>query len=242
MNLDEKVEKSVDFIREQLEVYKPNEIATVNSFGKDSMVMQHLVNQVNPNIKVIWIRPPFLPLETAKFAFKVITMWDLDVYFATNRLEGDKRFMENVVYKPKIWKTNPELCCQIFKVKPAMEAVEYLKLQAWFSGMRKTESEKRGMYTRTWKQGAFTKLHPIIDFTEADIWRYIAVHKLPVHPWYESYRSLGCEPCSFPNTWESERGGRWKDTMMEGGDCGIHCTPMVNPSEVGRYSLKVKKN
>jgi len=111
-----------------------------------------------------------------------------------------------------------------------LDAVQETGIKAWFSGMRNTESEKRGMYTRIWKQGdnAIIKLHPIIDFTEADVWRYTAVHKLPVHLWYgDGYRSLGCEPCSFPNTWESERGGRWKNTMMEGGDCGVHCTPMI---------------
>jgi len=117
-------------------------------------------------------------------------------------------------------------CCQIFKVEPIMRAVNELGLQAWFSGLRRTESEKRGMYTHEWRQGDFVKLHPILDFTEADVWRYIATHDVPVCKLYaEGYRSLGCEPCSHPNVWYAERGGRWKDTMMEGGDCGIHCTP-----------------
>jgi len=220
--MDEKVEKALDFIRENINKYE--RIATVNSFGKDSIVLQHLVNQVDPNLLVLWIKPPFLPKETVKFAKKVIEMWNLNVQVVTSRFEKDQEWMSNVVYKPKLWKTNPELCCQIFKVQPIMQAVQELDLQAWFSGMRKTESEKRGMYTPVWKQGPFTKLHPILEFTEADVWRYLATRNLPVHPWYgEGYRSLGCDPCSAPNTWYAERGGRWKDTMMEGGDCGIHC-------------------
>ncbi|NIO38139.1 phosphoadenosine phosphosulfate reductase family protein, partial [Candidatus Bathyarchaeota archaeon] len=51
----------------------------------------------------------------------------------------------------------------IFKVEPVMRAVEELDLKAWFSGMRKTESEKRSMYTYVWPQGPFVKLHPILD-------------------------------------------------------------------------------
>jgi phosphoadenosine phosphosulfate reductase len=223
--MDEKVADSLRFIREKVKEYE--RIATVCSFGKDSMVMQHLVNQVKPDILVLWIKPPFLPKETVKFAYRVIDEWNLNVKILTSDFEKDREYMENVVYKPKLWKTNPELCCQIFKVQPVMKAVHELDLQAWFSGLRRTESEKRSMYRRVWKQGPFVKLHPILDFTEADIWRYTAVHRLPVHPWYGlGYRSLGCESCSFPNVWSSERGGRWKDTMMEGGDCGIHCTPM----------------
>jgi len=222
--MDEKVEDALSFIEEQLQKY--DRIALVSSFGKDSMVVKHLVLQKNPNILILWIKPPFLPKETIEFAEKVKQEWNLNLKIVESEKVKDKNFMENVVLKPKLWKTNPELCCQIFKVEPIIRAVQELNLQAWFSGMRKTESEKRSMYTRVWRQGKFVKLHPILDFTEADVWRYIAVHKLPVHPWYGlGYRSLGCEPCSFPNVWASERGGRWKDTMMEGGDCGIHCTP-----------------
>lgn len=224
--MDEKVQQALVFIKEQLEVYPADKIATTNSFGKDSILTQWLVNQVNPNLLVLWIKPPFLPDETVVFARQIIDEWNLNVKVLISEREKDKQFMENVVYKPRLWKTNPELCCQIFKVEPVMRAVQELELDAWFSGMRNTESEKRGIYTRIWKQGRFTKLHPIINFTESDVWRTIAVNHLPVHPWYGlGYRSLGCEPCSSPNTWNSERGGRWADTMMEGGDCGIHCTP-----------------
>jgi len=224
--MDEKVEQALQFIQKQLDIYSFDEIAVVNSFGKDSMVTQHLVMSLEPNILTLWIKEPFSPKETNEYAERMIREWNINIMVLTSLKEQDKKFMENIVYKPRLWKTNPELCCQLFKVEPVMSAVQYLKLKAWFSGMRKSESEKRGIYTQVWKQGQFTKLHPIIDFTEADIWRYLACHRIPVNPLYlEGYRSLGCEPCSMPNRWNSERGGRWADTMMEGGDCGIHCTP-----------------
>jgi len=145
--------------------------------------------------------------------------------------------MENIVYKPNIPKSNPELCCQVFKDEPLFKKVRKMELKAWFSGLRGTESEKRGMFTSEWKQGEFVKLHPILEWTEADIWRYTAVHRLPIHPWYGlGYRSLGCEPCSFPNVWTAERGGRFKDTAMEGLSCGIHCIPpFANKSEWDKY-------
>jgi len=182
--LDEKVEKSLQFIQQQLEVYKPNEVATVNSFGKDSILMQWLINQVNPDLKVLWVIPPFLPNETLIFAEAVIKKWNLNIIRIRSNKLKDKQFMENIVYKPKLWKTNPENCCVTFKDEPMFKKVRELKLKAWFSGLRATESEKRSMFTREWKQGNFVKLHPILDWTEADIWRVTAVHKLPVHSWY----------------------------------------------------------
>lgn len=223
--MDEKGEDALNFIKEKVEEYE--RIALINSFGKDSMVVMHLVRKVRPEIPVLWIRSPFLPKETIELAEKVTKMWNLNLKVVESEFVHNKEFMENIVLKPDLPKTNPEACCQYFKVAPLMKAVRDLDLEAWFSGLRRTESEKRGKYTRVWRQGPFVKLHPILEWTEADVWRYTAVHKLPVHPWYGlGYRSLGCEPCSFPNVWTAERGGRWKDTMMEGGGCGIHETPM----------------
>ena len=47
------------------------------------------------------------------------------------------------------------------------------------------------------------RVHPILHWTEVDVWRYILQERLPVNPLYFSrngkrYRSLGCMPCTFP--------------------------------------------
>jgi len=217
--LDEKVKTALKFIKEQLKNYK--NIAVPNSFGKDSMVVQHLVNQVAPNLPVIWLKPPFLPKETVEFAEKVIKDWKLNIIVAKSKREDNKQFMEDVVEMPMLWKSNPEACCSIFKVKPMKEEIAKHNFDAWFSGLRKTESDTRKNYDYIWKQGDFTRLHPILTFTEADIWRYTAVNKLPVNPLYkDGYRSLGCLKCSEPNHFElDERGGRWAGTEMAGGEC-----------------------
>ena len=72
------------------------------------------------------------------------------------------------------------------------------------------------------------KINPILEWTEADVWRYIACNNIPVHEWYKrGYRSLGCEPCtSLIGDDEPERAGRWRGTSKEGGECGIHT--MIN--------------
>ena len=42
-------------------------------------------------------------------------------------------------------------------------------------------------------------------FTEKDIWRYLALYKIPVNPLYKKgYRSLGCKPCSHKEKSECE--------------------------------------
>ena len=52
--------------------------------------------------------------------------------------------------------------------------------------------------------GTHIRVHPLLDWTELDIWEYIHAEKIPVVPLYfdqgkgERYRSLGCFPCTFP--------------------------------------------
>jgi sulfate adenylyltransferase subunit 2 len=48
------------------------------------------------------------------------------------------------------------------------------------------------------------RIHPLLDWTELDIWEYIAIEKIPVVSLYfnngqnQRYRSLGCYPCTKP--------------------------------------------
>jgi sulfate adenylyltransferase subunit 2 len=62
-----------------------------------------------------------------------------------------------------------------------------------------------------WKQfktdfapGTNVRVHPLLDWTELNIWEYIEAEKIPTVSLYydhgdgKRYRSLGCYPCTFP--------------------------------------------
>jgi len=52
------------------------------------------------------------------------------------------------------------------------------------------------------KDTEHVRVHPLLHWTEIDIWKYIKDRNLPVHPLYfKGYRSLGCYPCTRP-IWE----------------------------------------
>lgn len=223
--MDEKVEKALAFIREYVEKYE--NIAVLSSWGKDSLVIVHLAIQVKPDIPVIFVDTTFKPAATYQIMNELVEKWNLNLkIFKSPRLE-DVEFMQNIVLGPKLWESNPDLCCQIFKVEPTQRAVKELGLEAWFSGLRATESEKRKLFEKVHRQGDFIRLHPLHDWTEADIWRYIACHHLPIHPLYtEGYRSIGCAQCSSAGG-KHERDGRWKGTSKQGCGCGLHDTCML---------------
>ena len=52
--------------------------------------------------------------------------------------------------------------------------------------------------------GTHIRIHPLLDWTELNIWEYIEREKIPVVSLYfdqgqgKRYRSLGCYPCTFP--------------------------------------------
>jgi sulfate adenylyltransferase subunit 2 len=59
------------------------------------------------------------------------------------------------------------------------------------------------------KPGTHVRIHPLLDWTEVNIWEYIEREKIPTVSLYynrgdgKRYRSLGCYPCTFPIDSES---------------------------------------
>jgi len=59
-------------------------------------------------------------------------------------------------------------------------------------------------YKTDFKPGTNVRIHPLLDWTEINIWEYIGREQIPTVSLYynhgdgQRYRSLGCYPCTFP--------------------------------------------
>lgn len=59
-------------------------------------------------------------------------------------------------------------------------------------------------YNTDFAPGTHLRIHPLLDWTELNIWEYIGREKIPTVSLYynqgegKRYRSLGCDPCTFP--------------------------------------------
>ncbi len=59
-------------------------------------------------------------------------------------------------------------------------------------------------YKTDFAPGTHLRIHPLLDWTEVDIWKYIKRENIPTVSLYydrgegKRYRSLGCYPCTFP--------------------------------------------
>lgn len=52
-------------------------------------------------------------------------------------------------------------------------------------------------------EGAHVRVHPLLDWTELDVWQYVQREQIPVIDLYfarfgKRFRSIGCEPCCQP--------------------------------------------
>ncbi len=237
--MEEKVAHARELIKEAIRNYP--RIAVACSFGKDSMVTVHLAREVDPNIKIFSVMTKYKPAETFDYLRSMNEKWHLGttVYMVADSLplalqqdgslevkllpaeEFDKKASQIATETGKaIYETDPDECCRLLKVDPTKVAVS--DLDAWICGLRSTEGRTREDYQEIENKGGLIKINPILTFTEAEIWRYMATRGIEPHPWYrKDYRSIGCAPCSNPGG-ELERDGRWQNTRKCGGECGIH--------------------
>ncbi len=236
--MEDKIEHAKKLIGDAVRNYP--KIAVACSFGKDSMVTVHLAREVEPEIKIFSIMTRYKPRETLDYLRLMNEKMNLrtTVYMVADSVpqalhDGslEVRLLPTYEFNQKasqiethngrkIYEIDPDECCKLLKVDPTKVAVS--NLDAWITGLRCTEGRTREDYQEVEEKGGLIKINPILTFTEAEVWRYIATRGIEPHPWYgKGYRSIGCAPCSAPGG-ESERDGRWKDTSKCGGECGIH--------------------
>jgi phosphoadenosine phosphosulfate reductase len=109
-------------------------------------------------------------------------------------------------------------CCGEAKVAALERALA--DADAWITGIRAEQATTRAgaaKLERDERRGIW-KLNPLADWTDKDVWRYIAAHDLPYHPLHDQgYASIGCAPCTRPG---DGREGRWVGEDKT--ECGIH--------------------
>ena len=114
----------------------------------------------------------------------------------------------------RLFERNPEMCCEINKVRPMFEALR--GLDAWVTSVRRDSSPTRADTPIVERYdlepgNAIVKVNPMANWTKPQVWRYLKEHDLPHNPLYDlGYSSIGCAPCTrLRFAGEPERAGRW---------------------------------
>jgi phosphoadenosine phosphosulfate reductase len=198
-----------------------------SSFGAQAAVMLGLVTRIAPGIPVVFIDTGYLFPETYRFADEL-----------TERLKLNLK-----VYRPvespawlearhgRLWEKGVEGLVaynQIAKVEPMQRALRELGATAWLAGLRRAQAGSREDLEVVGFQDGRVKIHPIVDWSDHDVHRYLQSQRLPYHPlWEKGYVSIGDVHTSRPLTADlTPEQTRFFGLKRE---CGIHETDADGP-------------
>lgn len=251
LSLDTKIEIGKLVVKEALNRFSRG--AVVWSAGKDSTVLLHLVKTVCEEEGIEM--PPALFIdhgdhfeETWKMLDEVSKSWNFRVIVSRND-DVLSHIRDNKIYLSDLNERNREEAKRIgftgewfeysletdvgnhlLKTVPLLTAVEKYNFEYLFVGIRWDENPARAteVFISSRDRPFHYRVHPILPFTERNIWEYTFKFNLPVHPKYkEGFRSIDgkrdSKKVSDKPAWEQdlestyERAGRSQDKegMME---------------------------
>ncbi|CAN5499600.1 sulfate adenylyltransferase subunit 2 [soil metagenome] len=210
--------ESIFIIREAYA--KTKELALLWSMGKDSTVLLHLVRKAflgHCPIPLVHIDESYEPEELIAWRDSYVKRYDLRLIVGQNK----KALAEGM---------GPEkgrlVCCGALKTQALLATIDEYKIQALMVGIRRDEEGSRckervasprstsgqwdykdqpaeiwHYYNLHVPSDVHLRVHPILHWTELDIWQYIQRESIEIVPLYFSrngqrYRSLGCAPCT----------------------------------------------
>ncbi len=197
-----------------------DKLILTTSFGIQAAVMLHLVTRVAPNIPIVFIDTGYLFPETYRFASELTKKLNLNLKtYSPLRTAAQQEALEG-----KRWEHGLDGLKAYNlenKVEPMDRAVRQLGAIAWLAGLRRAQSSTRENLGFVQVQNKITKVHPILDWDNRTLHRYLTEHGLPYHPlWDNGYVSVGDRHSSAPlqpgQTEEETRFGGLKR------ECGLH--------------------
>ncbi len=198
----------------------PGHVVLTSSFGAQSAVCLHLVTVQQPDIPVVLIDTGYLFPETYQFIDELGERLALNLHIY--RAQHSPAWQE--ARYGKLWEQGLEgieRYNHINKVEPMQRALKELSATAWISGLRRQQAKSRQhLEVLLWRNGR-CKIHPLIDWTDRDVYRYLTQYGLPYHPlWEQGYVSIG----DVHTTRQLSEGMTEEETRFFGlkRECGLH--------------------
>ncbi len=186
--------------------------------------MLHMVSRIDRSIPVYFINTGYLFPETVAFKDHVAEMFGLTV---VDLKPGTPKFMQRDASGKLMFASDPDYCCYLNKTQP-METI-LASFDIWINGIRGDQSSvRKAMKVEQPAPFDTVRFHPMLDWTNRDVYAYIKEHDLPRHPLESNgYLSIGCEPCTRkPDPEMMEREARWFGLNKV--ECGLHTDLVKN--------------
>ncbi len=220
--LDKLEAQSVFVIREAFKKF--DKVGMLWSIGKDSSVMLWLVRKAffgHIPFPMLHVDTQYKIPEMIKFRDELAKKWNFELIVETNWevYNSKKTFPEGNATRVE--------CCSALKKDALQAIISKNGFDAVFAGIRRDEEGTRAkeryfsprgkafewdfkdqppelwdQFKTDFEPGTHIRVHPLLHWTEVNIWEYIEREGIPVVPVYYDmgdgcrYRSLGCEPCT----------------------------------------------
>jgi len=213
--------KSIYIIREAY--YQFKDIAMLWSVGKDSTTLLWLCKKAffgRIPFPIIHIDTGYKYPEMYQFRDRIAEEWRLNLLIGKNEEQLKQGMGPGQGSKLD--------CCTELKTNALKQVMKTHRLKAILLGIRRDEhgirakeryfsprdalfkwdyenqpAELWDQYQSIVQEEEHFRIHPILHYTEFDVWDYVKREKLPIVPLYFSrdgkrFRSLGCVPCCAP--------------------------------------------
>lgn len=202
--LNEKIEESVEFIKETVKD-SGLEYAVSYSGGKDSLATLLLVLEAGLEPDMMFINTGIELPQTVENVRKVSEKYGLDL--KTKRVEGG--YWDNVDhFGPSA--RDYRWCCKTCKLGPTAQLIEenYPEGVLSFIGQRRYESQQRMNKGNIWQNPWVPNqkgMSPIQDWTALHVWLYLFKNDAEYNPLYEEgFERIGCWVCPASDLSELE--------------------------------------
>ncbi len=209
-----------ELLRTMIEEEFLDDIVAVSSFGSESVVLLHMVSQIDPTVPVLFLNTGKLFGETLRYRDRLQAKLGLtDVRsLAPHPKDENERDKDG-----DLWLQDTDACCHFRKTLPLRRALSGFSAQ--ITGRKRFQTDARTdmpMIEEDPQQLGMIKINPLANWSLDDLAAYIEKHNLPRHPLVkDGYLSIGCMPC----TQRVKAGGDYRDGRWAGLDkdeCGIH--------------------
>ena len=218
-DLQHKINQAKFVIEDAIATYPSNKSLIAWSAGKDSTLMLRLILDVCLDNNV---QPPAVMDIDQKDAFEelivfrndLVKKWELDLVIVRNNEVLDKlvhigdsidvssldEINRNALAdtnhnQPYVtWIPDSPTCNHLLKTIPINQAIENFDIQAMYTGIRWDEHPSRAQetYFSERKSPDHVRIHPLLHFSEGDIWDATFALEIPFCDlYYKGYRSLG---------------------------------------------------
>jgi len=219
-HLDDLENRSIYIIREAYASWRQS--ALLWSMGKDSTALLWIMRKAffgRIPFPVVHIDTSYKFQEIYEFRDKYTRHWGLDLIVSRN---------EQALSQGMSRQQGTFNCCSALKTDALNMVLDQYGFQALYLAIRRDEHGIRAkerhisprgeqgqwdyahqppelwdLYQRNLAKHKHARIHPLLDWTEMDVWRYIQREKIPIPALYlankgQRYRSIGCACCCQP--------------------------------------------